>query len=85
MISWEIVVFRIGYSVELPILQNRVCVVTGACYGISKASTSKFLDEGARNWICDVVTERAEQAVHDLVVLSETGGGSENVSGREEV
>lgn len=55
-------------------LPGKRAVVTGAGRGIGKAIARKFLEEGARVLICDIVPERVTQAVSDLSPLGEIAG-----------
>jgi len=55
-------------------LLGKRAIVTGAGRGIGKAIARKFLDEGARVLICDIVAERVAQAVEDLGPFGEIDG-----------
>lgn len=50
-------------------LEGKNAIITGAGRGIGKAIAHKFLVEGARVLLCDVVPERLETAVHELNAL----------------
>ena len=47
-------------------LEGKSAIITGAGRGIGKAIAHKFLLEGARLLICDIVPERIETAAHEL-------------------
>ncbi|MGH9340381.1 MAG: SDR family NAD(P)-dependent oxidoreductase [Acidobacteriota bacterium] len=47
-------------------LENKRAVITGAGRGIGKAIARKFLQEGARVLVCDIVEDRIKSAVKDL-------------------
>jgi 3-oxoacyl-[acyl-carrier protein] reductase len=47
-------------------LEGKSALITGAGRGIGKAIAEKFLMEGARLVICDIVTERIEQTAREL-------------------
>jgi 3-oxoacyl-[acyl-carrier protein] reductase len=55
-------------------LAGKRAVVTGAGRGIGKAIAAKFLAEGARLVVCDLVPERLEWAVADLGDSGEVSG-----------
>lgn len=55
-------------------LPGKRAIVTGAGRGIGKAIARKFLEEGARVLICDIVPERVTQAVSDLSSLGQIEG-----------
>jgi NAD(P)-dependent dehydrogenase (short-subunit alcohol dehydrogenase family) len=66
-------------------LRDRVCIVTGAARGIGKGIARRFLEEGARVWICDLSAEAVEAAVADLTALGPIAGGVTDVSQRDQV
>jgi 3-oxoacyl-[acyl-carrier protein] reductase len=47
-------------------LEGKSALITGAGRGIGKAIASKFLQEGARLVICDIVADRLADATRDL-------------------
>ncbi len=47
-------------------LENKNVIITGAGRGIGKAITRKFLQEGARVLVCDIMPERAAAAKEEL-------------------
>jgi 3-oxoacyl-[acyl-carrier protein] reductase len=66
-------------------LNDRVCLVTGGGQGIGLGIARRFLEEGARVWICDVDAGRVEQAVAALAALGMVDGGAADVSKRQQV
>ena len=59
-------------------LAGKACVITGAAFGIGRATTKRFADEGARL----VVTDIQEEPLHALVAqLREAGAEVEPVGG----
>lgn len=56
-------------------LQDRVCVVTGAGRGIGRGIAERFLDEGARVWLCDIA-ETELMATLDEIGLPDRAAGS---------
>jgi 3-oxoacyl-[acyl-carrier protein] reductase len=50
-------------------LEGKSAIVTGAGRGIGKAIARKFLQEGARLVVCDVVPDRIESAADELAAL----------------
>jgi 3-oxoacyl-[acyl-carrier protein] reductase len=52
-------------------LENKTAIITGAGRGIGKAIATKFLREGARVLICDIVPERIEKTADELGALGE--------------
>jgi 3-oxoacyl-[acyl-carrier protein] reductase len=52
-------------------LEGKHAIITGAGRGIGKAITQKFLQEGARVLICDIVPERVESAMRELSSFGE--------------
>ena len=47
-------------------LEGKSAIITGAGRGIGRAIAQKFLEEGARVVICDIVPERIEQTAREL-------------------
>ena len=47
-------------------LQGKRAIVTGAGRGIGREIAAKFLEEGARTLICDIVADRIERAGQEL-------------------
>lgn len=66
-------------------LEGRVCIVTGAARGIGKGIAKRLLDEGGIVWLCDVREDGIKDAVRDLSVLGEVGGGITDVAKRDQV
>ncbi len=52
-------------------LEGKCAIVTGAGRGIGKAIARKFLQEGARVLICDIVPERVVEATAELATYGE--------------
>jgi 3-oxoacyl-[acyl-carrier protein] reductase len=61
-------------------LEGKAAIVTGAGRGIGKAIAAKFLREGARVLVCDIVPERIEAAAQDLGALGEAHALAGDVS-----
>ena len=51
-------------------LRNKIAVVTGGARGIGRAIAARYVEEGARVVICDLLIEEARQAARDI------GGGT---------
>jgi 3-oxoacyl-[acyl-carrier protein] reductase len=66
-------------------LQGKSAVVTGAGRGIGRAIASKFLQEGARVFICDLDRDLLEDAREELAALGTVRGEAVDVRVREEV
>jgi 3-oxoacyl-[acyl-carrier protein] reductase len=52
-------------------LEGKTAIITGAGRGIGQAIAKKFLLEGARVLICDIVTDRLEQTALELAAFGE--------------
>jgi 3-oxoacyl-[acyl-carrier protein] reductase len=52
-------------------LEGKTAIITGAGRGIGKAIAKKFLLEGARVLLCDIVPERLEQTTLELATFGE--------------
>lgn len=50
----------------MPLLENKVAIITGAGRGIGKAFALRFAQEGARVFIPDISLERAEATVSEI-------------------
>lgn len=61
-------------------LQGKACIITGAGRGIGKAIARKFLDEGARLLICDIVPERIAATARELSQYGEVHGMAGDVT-----
>lgn len=61
-------------------LAGKNAIITGAGRGIGKAIARKFLQEGARLLICDLVLERVSEAVQELKQYGEIDGLDGDVS-----
>jgi len=53
-------------------LENKTAIITGAGRGIGRAIATKFLAEGARVLICDIVPDRIETTARELSAHGET-------------
>ena len=53
-------------------LDHKSAIITGAGRGIGKAIATKFLREGARVLLCDIVPDRIEQTASELSALGQT-------------
>lgn len=47
-------------------LEDKTAIITGAGRGIGKAIAAKFLQEGARVVVCDIVSDRMEETAQEL-------------------
>ena len=65
-------------------LENKNAIITGAGRGIGKAIALKFLQEGARLLICDLVPARVETAVAELSQYGDVHGITCDVSSTDE-
>src|ERR687885_1785166 len=61
-------------------LEGKSAIITGAGRGIGKAIARKFLEEGARILICDIVAERLEATAGELRALGEVRSMDGDVS-----
>lgn len=52
-------------------LREKRCIVTGAGRGIGRAISERFLHEGARVLLCDIVGERLADTAEDLKALGD--------------
>ena len=59
----------------MPLLENKVAIITGAGRGIGKAFALRFAQEGARVFIPDISLERAEATVSEIKARGRSGGG----------
>lgn len=50
----------------MALLDGKVAIVTGGARGIGKAITQRFLQEGAKLVVCDILTERLDATVSEL-------------------
>lgn len=61
-------------------LENKNAIITGAGRGIGKAIAQKFLREGARILICDLLPDRLQDALHELQPYGEVQAMACNVT-----
>ena len=61
-------------------LEGKSAIITGAGRGIGKAIARKFLEEGARILICDIVAERLEATASELRAFGEVQAMDGDVS-----
>src|SRR5690625_1907484 len=66
-------------------LKDKTAIVTGAGRGIGKAIAKKFLQEGAKVLICEVVDDRLESAKQDLEQYGEVYAKKVDVTKREQI
>ena len=66
-------------------LENRVAIVTGGSAGIGKAIATKFLQEGAKVIICDIVDEKLSKVKEELSVLGIVRTYNTNIADKDQV
>jgi len=66
-------------------LKGKIAIVTGGAAGIGYATAKVFLQEGATVAICDINTERTNQAVAELSTLGTIRGFSVDISNKEQI
>ena len=67
----------------MPRLQGKSAIITGAGRGIGKAIATKFLQEGARLLICDIVQDRIEATAKELSQYGEVHAMAGDVTSAE--
>lgn len=66
-------------------LENRVAIITGGSAGIGKAIAKKFLQEGAKVIICDIVDEKLNKAEEELSPVGILRTYHANIADKEQV
>lgn len=66
-------------------LQDRVCIVTGAARGIGRGIAERFIDEGAKVWICDLDRVAVDATVSELAARGHIRGTVTDVTSRPQV
>ena len=66
-------------------LENRVAIITGGSAGIGKAIAKRFLQEGAKVIICDIVDEKLNKAEEELSPAGILRTYHTNIADKEQV
>ena len=66
-------------------LENKVAIITGGSAGIGKAIAKRFLQEGAKVIICDIVDEKLNKAEEELSPVGILRTYHTNIADKEQV